>query len=106
MEHQMIERRRSPRRPVANKVLVKVRFDGKTVLGEMTAINNHSGATLKLDKSLKLEKNHRFEITFVVTKGNVSKLYFKMATVIHVTDGIIGAIIGTRKPLLEDQPLP
>jgi hypothetical protein len=92
----MIERRYNPRRNTTKNILVVAKFMDLRSTGRLLNVSVGGGACIKLDGEFHVPVGTRFEICFAIpiNSGNVYKLHFKSAIVIHITDGRIGLVTG------------
>lgn len=91
----MIEKRYNPRRNTTKTILVVARFMGLRSTGRILNISVGGGACIQLE-DFHVPVGTRFEVCFAIplNNGNVYKLHFKSAIVIHITDGKIGVVTG------------
>jgi len=80
-----------------NNVRVLVVHEGKRHWGKVLNLSV-GGGLLHFDESFGATKNSGFDCVFTSTlnNGKLTKIYFKHATVIHVTGGNVGVAIGNR----------
>lgn len=91
----MIERRFNPRRETAKNILVVAKFMDLRSTGRLLNVSIGGGACIKLE-DFHVPVGTRFEICFAIplNNGNVYKLHFKSAIVIHIINGTIGVVTG------------
>jgi hypothetical protein len=94
----MIDKRINARNLTADTILAIAKFDGKRTIGRIVNVSAGGGALLSFPESIGVAQGTRFDVTFAIplNNGNVFKLHFKSAIVIHITNGKIGVITGQR----------
>jgi PilZ domain len=91
------EKRSRTRSQTQDRVEAMIIHEGKRLWGKVLNLSI-GGALVHFDESIGATKNSRLELVFAqrLNNGKLIKVYFKHGTVIHVTGGNIGLVIGNR----------
>jgi hypothetical protein len=91
----MIEKRYNQRRKTTNSILVVARHGNMRSIGRILNVSAGGGACLSLP-NFPITVGTRFEICFAIpiNNGNIYKLHFRSAVVIHITNGTMGVVNG------------